>query len=130
VRLLCGMFSVTVAFTICKIHKLPLNRLSKMSQILGSAPTSSTHLVQIMCTEVKCNRYYHRPRGITSPVLTAMAVAIILGKCNFKPHHRIDTLQPITKQFVVNYYIGDPCNCAKLGVHMFTGGFWAHMGEL
>jgi len=46
----------------------------------------------------------------------------------FDPH-RIDTPQPITKQFVTGDYGGDPYGSAKLGAHPSTGAS-GHMGEI
>jgi len=48
----------------------------------------------------------HRLRGSTSPVLTA--TGFVNGKGRFSTPHRIDTPQPITKEFVTGDYVGDP----------------------
>jgi len=49
-----------------------------------------------------------------------------MGNGNFRPPHRIDTPQPITKKFVTGDYVGDPYGCAKLGAYPSTGDVWAH----
>jgi len=59
----------------------------------------------------------------TKPVLTA--TGFVNGKGQFSTSHRIDTPQPITKQFVTGDNVGDPYGCAKLGAYPYTGGFWA-----
>ena len=77
---------------------------------------------------VRCQRQYHELQHISnwatcnnlsqnhSPVF----------KWQFSTSHRINTPQPITKNFVTCDYIGDNYVCAKLGAHPSTGGFWAN----
>jgi len=59
-----------------------------------------------------------------SSVLTA--TGFVNGKWQFSTPCRIDTPQPITKQFVTDDYVGDPYGCAKLSAYPSTRGFWAH----
>jgi len=68
----------------------------------------------------------HR-RGSASPVLTE--TGFVNAKGQFSTHYRIDTPQPITKEFVTGNYVGDPYSCAKLGAHPSTGVF-GHMDEI
>ena len=66
----------------------------------------------------------HRLRGSASPVLTA--TGFVNGKGQFSTPHRIDTPQPITKNFITGDYVADPYGCAELAAYPSTGGFWAH----
>jgi len=59
-------------------------------------------------------------------VLTA--TGFVSGKWQFSTPYRIDTPQPITKQFVTGHYVGDPYGCAKLDAYPSTGAS-GHMGE-
>ena len=68
----------------------------------------------------KCMLSNHRLSGSASPVLTA--TDFVNGKGQFLTPHRIDTLQPITKQFVTGDYVGDPYGCAKLDAYAVHGG--------
>jgi len=57
-------------------------------------------------------------------VLTA--TGFVNGEWQFSTPYRIDTSQPITKEFVTGGYVGGPYSHAKLGAHPSTGGFWEH----
>jgi len=78
----------------------------------------------VIRTLVSLPAVYHRLRDSASPVLTA--TGFVNGKWQFSTPHRIDTPQPVTKKFVTGDYVGDPYDCAKLGVYPSTGGFWAY----
>jgi len=58
--------------------------------------------------------------GSASPMLTS--TFFVNGKRQFSTPYRIDTAQPITKNFVTGDYVGDPYGCAKLGAYPSTGG--------
>ena len=84
--------------------------------------------IRVQCSVTSMGSLYlylfHRLHGSASPVLTA--TGFVNGKGQFSTPHRIDTPQPITKQFATGDYVGDPYGCATLGVNPSTGGFWAH----
>jgi len=62
-----------------------------------------------------------------SPVLTA--TGFVNAKGQFSIPYRIDTPQPITKNFVTGDYVGDSYRCAKLSVYPSTESS-GHMGEI
>ena len=70
---------------------------------------------------------HHRLLGSASPVLTA--TGFVNGKRQFSTPHRINTPQPITKNFVTGDYVGDCYGCAKLGACPSSGAS-GHMGEI
>ena len=87
-----------------------------------------------MCAEsIKIIMFYivyfghHRLRGSASPGFGLALAGFVNGKGQFSTPHRIDTPQPITKQFVTGDYVGDPYGCAKLGgAYPSTEGFWVY----
>ena len=68
-------------------------------------------------------------RGSASSVLTATGFVNGKGQL-FSTPYRIDTPQPITKQFVTGDYVGDPYGCAKLGTgHRGLLGAWVRYNQ-
>ena len=95
-------------------------------QEFSATPAVKVKIMSILVWHLLLNLccFNHRLRGSASPVLTA--TAFVNGKGQYSTPHRIDTPQPITKNFVTCDYVGDPYGCAKLGAYPSAGGFWAH----
>ena len=87
--------------------------------------------IRVQCSVTSMGSLYlylfHRLHGSASPVLTA--TGFVNGKGQFSTPHRIDTPQPITKQFATGDYVGDPLRLCQITCISVEGVFW-HMGEI